>query len=59
MANWSPKLGSEAATLRELEKAFKVWSDYGQLKFVRVGSPDADIVVLFGNGYHGDRFSFR
>ena len=57
LANWSPKIGDEETTLDQLQKAFKVWSDYAHLKFVRVPTPDADIVILFGRGYHGDRYA--
>lgn len=55
LANWTPKIGDEETTLHQLQRAFKVWSDYAHLKFVRVPTPDADIVILFGRGYHGDR----
>ncbi|KAI9558628.1 Matrix metalloproteise-24 [Daphnia sinensis] len=58
LANWSPKIGDEETTVKQLERAFKVWSDYAHLKFVQVPTPDADITILFGNGYHGDRYPF-
>ncbi len=48
-------MGSEDLTLRELDKAFKVWADYAHLQFVNVPTPDADIIVLFGSGYHADK----
>lgn len=57
IANWSPKVGEEkvAAGMRS---AFDLWSKYSNLRFVRVYDPDADIIVAFGSGYHGDRFPF-
>lgn len=55
LANWSPKLGSHQATLRELGRAFKIWADYAHLQFVPVSTTDADIIIQFGRSYHGDR----
>jgi hypothetical protein len=54
ISNWSPKLQSEAVVAQEMQKAFQVWAEYGNLKFIRVYSPDADIIVAFGRGPHGD-----
>ena len=49
-------MGSEEQTQHELKRAFQVWADYAHLKFVRVTAVEsADIVVLFGRGYHGDK----
>lgn len=41
-----------------MRAAFKIWSKYSNLRFVRVYDPDADIIVAFGSGYHGDHFPF-
>lgn len=39
----------------DMRTAFEEWAKYGNLKFERVYSPDADIVVGFGTRYHGDK----
>ncbi|CAB3381228.1 Hypothetical predicted protein [Cloeon dipterum] len=57
ISNWSPKL-SEQVVVSEMQKAFQVWAEYANLKFVRVNSPDADIIVAFGRGPHGDGYAF-
>lgn len=41
-----------------MRNAFDLWSKYSNLRFVRAYDPDADIIVAFGSGYHGDRFPF-
>lgn len=41
-----------------MDQAFKIWSKYSNLRFERVYQPDADIIVAFGSGYHGDAFPF-
>lgn len=41
-----------------MDQAFKIWSKYSHLRFERVYQPDADIIVAFGSGYHGDAFPF-
>lgn len=57
IANWSPKVGEDKVA-EGMRKAFDLWSKYSNLKFYRVFDPDADIIVAFGSGYHGDRFPF-
>lgn len=57
IANWSPKVG-EALVAAGMKNAFNLWSKYSNLRFVRVYDPDADIIVAFGSGYHGDSFPF-
>nr|XP_023026184.1 matrix metalloproteinase-2-like [Leptinotarsa decemlineata] len=57
LANWSPKLG-EDMIVKNIQKALDIWADYGRLHFRRVLNPDADIIVAFGSGYHGDIFPF-
>jgi hypothetical protein len=54
LGNWNVRLGQEE-TMEKLRKAFEVWRPYANLNFSFVGSPDADIVVAFGRGYHGDK----
>lgn len=55
--NWSPKVG-EQQVANGMEQAFGLWSKYSGLRFRRVFQPDADILVAFGSGYHGDAFPF-
>lgn len=57
ISNWSPKVGEQKVT-DGMEEAFEIWSRYSGLKFRRVFQPDADIIVAFGSGYHGDYFPF-
>lgn len=57
IANWSPKVGEDKVA-SGMETAFKLWSRYSHLRFVRVYDPDADIIVAFGSSYHGDNFPF-
>lgn len=54
LANWSPLVGEEEMA-QDMRGAFDEWAKYGNLKFVRVFTPEADIVVGFGSRYHGDR----
>ncbi|XP_063226016.1 matrix metalloproteinase-2-like [Bacillus rossius redtenbacheri] len=57
VANWSPKIG-EDAVVSELQRAFTAWSGYARLKFQQVTTPDADIIIAFGIGPHGDGYAF-
>lgn len=57
ISNWSPKLG-ENVVQKNIQKALDQWGGYGRLTFFRKRSPDADIIVLFGSGNHGDKFPF-
>ncbi|CAH1378861.1 unnamed protein product [Tenebrio molitor] len=57
IANWSPKLGKESVS-KNIQLALDTWGKYGHLKFRKSNTPDADIIVAFGTGYHGDRFPF-
>lgn len=41
-----------------MRRAFDEWARYGNLIFERVFHDNADIIVAFGNGYHGDYFPF-
>lgn len=57
IANWSPKVGEDKVATG-MQQAFNIWSKYSSLRFVRVYDPDADIIVAFGSGYHGDQYPF-
>ncbi|XP_050305014.1 matrix metalloproteinase-14-like isoform X2 [Anthonomus grandis grandis] len=57
ISNWSPKL-SEEIVARNIQKALDIWAGYGRLRFTRSPTPDADIIVAFGSGYHGDSYPF-
>lgn len=41
--------------MKNIQRALDAWGGYGRLNFRRVYSPDADIIVAFGSGYHGDQ----
>ena len=59
VANWTPKLNNQSFVESELAKAFKMWSDYSRLEFVK--SDDyygSDIVIAFGRYSHGDSYPF-
>lgn len=57
VANWSPKIGQESVS-RNIDLALNTWGKYGRLHFEKRNSPDADIIVAFGSGYHGDTNPF-
>lgn len=40
-----------------IRQAFQLWADYGNLNFTEV-TTNADIVILWGDGNHGDGFPF-
>lgn len=40
-----------------VRQAFQIWSDYGNLNFTEVTN-NADLVILWGTGNHGDGFPF-
>ena len=44
--------------LNEIKRAFKVWSDASQLNFIETRRADADIVISFQTGPHGDEYPF-
>lgn len=39
-------------------QAFKLWSDVCRMRFLELPAGDADIVITFASGDHGDGFSF-
>lgn len=41
-----------------MEQAFDLWAKYSGLRFERVFHSNADIIVAFGSGFHGDAFPF-
>ncbi|XP_043928494.1 stromelysin-1-like [Protopterus annectens] len=51
--NYTPDLRT-AEVDQTMQKAFKVWSDNIPLNFSKVESEDADIVISFAAGDHGD-----
>ncbi|KAK5644318.1 hypothetical protein RI129_005618 [Pyrocoelia pectoralis] len=55
--NWTPKLGEEAVA-QNIQKALDTWGKYGRLTFNRVYDFNADIIVMFARGPHGDNFAF-
>ncbi|VEN59505.1 unnamed protein product [Callosobruchus maculatus] len=57
LANWTPKLG-EPTVMKSIQKALNTWGGYGRLTFHRAYDANADIIVAFGRGYHGDSFPF-
>lgn len=57
LANWAPELDSSTTTTK-LDSAFKVWSDVTPLKFIPKQSMDADLIIAFGRGPHGDGYPF-
>ncbi|CAH2006887.1 unnamed protein product [Acanthoscelides obtectus] len=57
LANWTPKLG-ETTIMKNIQKALDTWGGYGRLNFHRAYDANADIIVAFGRGYHGDSFPF-
>ncbi len=52
MKEWSRVIDPQYV-LRELEKAFQVWSDVSKLTFIQTRRADADIVISFLSGWHG------
>ncbi|GIY24138.1 matrix metalloproteinase-2 [Caerostris extrusa] len=54
---WPTSMSSDLVRA-EVTKAFKVWSDVSELTFREVKRLDADIVVSFERGKHGDGYAF-
>lgn len=57
ISNWSPKVGEDNVA-KGMEQSFAVWSKHSGLRFERVYHSNADIIVVFGSGFHGDPFPF-
>lgn len=45
-------------TRYDLYKALSVWSDHSKLTFREINSDNADILIYFEKGYHGDGYPF-
>uniref|UniRef100_A0A8C6ZAC3 Matrix metalloproteinase-9 n=1 Tax=Nothoprocta perdicaria TaxID=30464 RepID=A0A8C6ZAC3_NOTPE len=55
--NYSPDL-DRAVIDDAFKRAFKVWSDVTPLTFTQIYSGEADIMIMFGSGEHGDGYPF-
>ncbi|XP_040590709.1 macrophage metalloelastase [Mesocricetus auratus] len=55
--NYTPDMRREDVD-RAFQKAFRVWSDVTPLRFRRVYTGEADIMILFASGVHGDYSPF-
>lgn len=53
VANWPAALG-EYKTKKDVKLALTKWSKYGRLYFQEGYDNNADIIVLFASGAHGD-----
>ena len=42
----------------EMTKAFNEWQRVTNIKFIKVDDPQADILVRFSSGMHGDGYPF-
>ncbi|KAF8766645.1 Matrix metalloproteinase-17 like protein [Argiope bruennichi] len=57
LANWPPELEPQL-TRSKLAKALGLWSDVTPLRFNPRESMDADLIIAFGRGPHGDGYAF-
>ncbi|XP_025409897.1 matrix metalloproteinase-2-like isoform X2 [Sipha flava] len=57
VSNYTPKLSPENIK-NEIQRAFRIWSQYSRLNFLEVYNTNADIVISFGEFDHGDKFPF-
>ncbi|XP_062950277.1 macrophage metalloelastase-like [Cynocephalus volans] len=57
ITNYTPDMKREDAD-DAIQKAFQVWSDVTPLKFIKVNQGEADIMILFAYGDHGDFSAF-
>ncbi|GAB0098424.1 matrix metalloproteinase-2-like [Sergentomyia squamirostris] len=57
IANWPENL-SEQEVMDDMKRAFELWGQHGNLKFIQVFNPLADIIVNFGTYFHGDWYPF-
>ncbi|NXX93993.1 MMP3 protein, partial [Centropus bengalensis] len=55
--NYTPDL-LQADVEEAIAKAFQLWSSVTPLRFTRLYSGQADIMISFANGFHGDFYSF-
>uniref|UniRef100_A0A915HZK8 Peptidase metallopeptidase domain-containing protein n=1 Tax=Romanomermis culicivorax TaxID=13658 RepID=A0A915HZK8_ROMCU len=56
--NNSARTLSEGRTRRVIYDAFQVWSKVSKLTFQETRDNNADIVLKFASGYHGDNYPF-
>jgi hypothetical protein len=54
VSNYTPKLSPENIK-NEIQRAFRIWSQYSRLNFLEVYNTNADIVISFGEFDHGDK----
>ncbi|KAL6472252.1 hypothetical protein MHYP_G00184400 [Metynnis hypsauchen] len=57
IVNYTPDM-SQAEVDEVIEKALQVWARVTPLRFTRINSGEADIMVSFGTGSHGDYYPF-
>uniref|UniRef100_A0AAR2JGN5 interstitial collagenase n=1 Tax=Pygocentrus nattereri TaxID=42514 RepID=A0AAR2JGN5_PYGNA len=57
IVNYTPDM-SQAEVDEVIEKALQVWARVTPLRFTRINSGEADIMVSFGTGSHGDFYPF-
>ncbi|NXK46273.1 MMP3 protein, partial [Chauna torquata] len=55
--NYTPDM-LQADVDEAIAKAFNLWSSVTPLRFTRIYSGDADIMISFAAGFHGDFYSF-
>ncbi|KFO86871.1 Interstitial collagenase [Buceros rhinoceros silvestris] len=55
--NYTPDM-LQADVEEAISKAFQLWSGVTPLRFTRVYSGQADIMISFASGFHGDFYSF-
>ncbi|MEJ1281074.1 matrix metallopeptidase 12 [Cricetulus griseus] len=55
--NYTPDMKREDVD-RAFQKAFRVWSDVTPLRFRKIYTGQADIMILFASGAHGDFSAF-
>ncbi|XP_054724266.1 matrix metalloproteinase-25-like [Uloborus diversus] len=57
LANWPMELDPEQTRVK-LAKALNLWSEITPLRFVPRESMEADLIIAFGRGPHGDGYPF-
>ncbi|XP_074527741.1 matrix metalloproteinase-18-like [Halichoeres trimaculatus] len=55
--NYTPDM-SQAEVDDSIQKALQVWANVTPLRFTRIYSGTADIMISFGTEYHGDAYPF-
>lgn len=54
--NFTPDL-SQSQVKTAVTRAFEVWSEVSSLTFTESSNSDADIIISFGAGVHGDIYA--